>query len=127
MRHVSRKFPGTEVTGEQQHLVEHIKVGINPKKLPPLEVLKLAVPVGKEVFRSDFFAGSDSFYLLCEHPVLQGKKRLFFVDREELLAFLNAEINPDRMEGLDITVARPDLCRFLICNHDGEMYLLSTS
>ena len=96
-------------------------------RLSTFEVLNQAVPTGMEVFCSDFFVGNDTFYLLYEHPVLQDRKKFFLVEKDELLFFLKDKINPDRMEGLDVTVATPDLRMFLICNHDGEMYLLRTS
>jgi len=118
-------FPGKDVTSEQPQLMEDIDLRMNPERLPPLEVLKQAIPVGNEVFGSDFLAGGDTFYLYYEHPVLQRRKKLFVVHKDDLLSFLNAKIKPDRMEGLDVTVADPELRRFLICNHDGEMYLLS--
>ncbi len=120
-------FPGKDITDEQPQLMKDIDLRINPNRLPPLDIIQQAVPVGKEVLGSNFFADSDTFYLYYEHPVLQRRKKMYLVHKDDLMSFLNANIEPDRMEGLDVTVSDPELRWFLICNHNGEMYLLSRS
>jgi hypothetical protein len=117
-------FPGKEIVIERQQLMEDIALRRNPKALSPLEVLGQAQPVGKEVFDSAFFANNSAFYMLYEHPVHWNRNRLFYVEKMDLLHFLDAKIYPERMEGLDVTIVTTDLQGFLICNHDGEMYLL---
>jgi len=92
--------------------------------LPPLEVLRKAKHVGKEVFESKFFSATESYYVLYEHPALKDHDKVFLVERQELLPFLQAKIKPERGEGLDITVTSHDLNNFLICNHDGDLFFL---
>lgn len=119
-------IPGTELVHDKADMIDLIKARRNPDGLPPLEVLRKAIPVGREVFDGDFFAGNETFYVLYEHPILENRNKLYLVGKQDLLPFLQAAIKPERGEGLDITVVRQeDMKDFLICNHDGEMYLLS--
>jgi hypothetical protein len=126
MRIMGAMFPGREITDERPQLLETIVVKRNPNNLTPFELLQSAAPVGLEELDARFFAESGDFYLLYEHPVLRNRVRLFHVDKHELVHFLKSRIVPDRMEGIDVTVVTPDLRRFLICNHDGEMYSLDS-
>lgn len=118
-------LPGVEIVSDKTGIIGLIESRSNPKRLPPIEVLRQARPVGREVFDSEFFSGDKLYYVLYEHPILEGRDKLHLARKEELLPFLQTRIHPERGEGLDITVtSQDDVSGLLICNHDGEMFLL---
>lgn len=117
-------FPGRDITMERSDITKAIIDRRNPLRLSPLELLSRGRYVGKEILTSDMFVGEDPLYMLYEHPVHRFKDRLHLTPAQELAAFLNKEINPETLDGIDVTVTNLTMDRFLICNHDGEMFLL---
>ncbi|WP_435005290.1 hypothetical protein P12x_003185 [Tundrisphaera lichenicola] len=121
-------IPGEEIVIDRELVIDLLRSRRNPKSLPPLELIQQARRVDLEVFDSGFFREETVYYLLYEHPVLKRRDRLYLVRIEELLPFLRSRIKPGRGEGLDLTMTTRDKMEdFLICNHDGDMFLLSTT
>jgi hypothetical protein len=117
-------FPGQDITAESGELIREFRRRRNPAGLPPLDVLRSAARVDKDILRGSPFMQQGTFLVLFEHPVLEDRTRLVSVPRDELLAFVDAKMRPQRGEGRDMTIAPPDFSVFVICNHDGQMFLL---
>jgi hypothetical protein len=118
-------LPGRDITAESADLVGEFRRRRNPAGLAPIDLLRSSTRVTKDALRGPPFDRHDTFLVLFEHPVLERRTRLVTVPRDELLAFADAEILPERGEGRDMTIAPPDLSAFLVCNHDGDTFLLN--
>lgn len=71
--------------------------------------------------RSPFFS-AERFVVYYERPDLARHNRLHVVPREELLAFLDDRIRPERGEGVDLTITTFEMTEFLLTSHDGDMF-----
>ncbi|WP_146654987.1 hypothetical protein [Labilithrix luteola] len=63
-------------------------------------------------------------FLLYKHPIHRFKDRLFRADTTDLLSFIQNEFSSERMEGVDIIVTDEPMSRFVVGNHDGDLFLI---
>jgi hypothetical protein len=81
----------------------------------------LSQRVGKEFFQSPFFAAERFLVYFVRHDC-PGLNRLHLANREELVAFLNDRIRPDRCQGVDLIITTFEMAEFLLTNHDGDIF-----
>ena len=119
------ELPGKSIEGARLvEIAEKIEKHINPYNKPYIELVGSWEKVDHEYMNTRLLKNYDEFYMLYEHPVHSFKNRLSLVSKNELIQFLQERINPDRMEGVDITVTNNKLKIFMICNHDGDIYYI---
>jgi hypothetical protein len=84
--------------------------------------MSLSQRVGKEFLHSTFFA-AQRFLVYYERHDCPRLNRLQLVSQEELVAFLEERIRPERMEGVDLTITTFEMAEFLLTNHDGDLWV----
>ena len=114
-------LPGTNVTDSQPDLIVQLVERRTRPGYSPLEAMRQSRRVDKEFLRSPFFS-ADQFLIYHERHNCPRLNRLHVASREELLAFLNEHIRPERSEGADLTVTTFAMAEFLLTNHDGDMW-----
>jgi hypothetical protein len=83
--------------------------------------------VGKEeALRSAFFA-AERLLVYYERHDCPRLNRLHIVPCEELVAWLDGRIRPERGEGVDLTITGFEMAEFLVTNHDGDLWLRTPS
>jgi hypothetical protein len=116
----SLQLPGSPVRDGESLTSEALMRMLKPALLEPIELLKTASGVGVEFLSDIAFFDGKAFYIFCVH----GKKQVHQADRAELIRFLAEHIHPVRMEGIDIVVSDIEMRRFLVCNHDGDSFII---
>ena len=112
-------LPGTDVTAIQPELIARLVERCTRPGYTALEAMCQSRRVGKEVLRSPFFA-AEQFLVYYERHDCPRLNRLHIVPREELVAWLDNRIRPERGEGVDITITAFAMAEFLITNPDGD-------
>jgi hypothetical protein len=115
-------LPGTDVTATQPELIARLNERRSRADYTPFEAMCLSRRVGKEVLHSAFF-GAEQFLVYYERHDCPRLNLLHIVTREELVAFLDKRIRPERAQGVDLTITTPEMEEFLITNHDGDIWL----
>lgn len=82
------------------------------------------IEVNETIYDLDFFEKHSSFYVMYLDPC--GKIiRLYNTLREDIVHFMKERINYEYGEGADIAICTMQIDNAVICNHDGQVYLLS--
>jgi hypothetical protein len=115
-------LPGTDVSLTQFELIARLEERRTRLGYTPLEAMHLSQRVGKDFLRSPFFAAK-RFLVYYERHDCPRLNRLHIVPSEELVAWLDSRIRPERGEGIDLTITGFEMAEFLITNHDGEMWV----
>jgi hypothetical protein len=118
---VGWRLPGNDVTATQPELIGRLHERRFPAGHSPYEAMCKSQRVGKEVLASAFFA-ADRFLLYYERHECPRLNRLHIVGRDELVAFLDERICPERGEGVDLTITTFEMAEFLITSHDGNLF-----
>lgn len=80
--------------------------------------------VNEDIYSSDFFKENDEFYVLYLDPA--GKmKKLYITKSDDIFNFMKERINYNYGEGADIAICTKSIDNAIICNHDGQIFLLS--
>lgn len=116
-------FPGNKITENKTEIMFRVVAQINLDK-------DIITGEGEKWERVDdvncisrILSDSESYYLLYKHPVHEYLDQLYLSKGDELISFIYDRIKPDRLEGLDITIASEDFILLVVCNHDGEIYM----
>jgi hypothetical protein len=118
-------FPGIRVSHDKANqIMKELLHQINPNNFEPGENIENWVQVGKKVYNSDAFFSEEGYYLFYKHPIHDYQDKLFLTNKTDVIAFLKDRINPDREEGLDVIVATEDYSKIIVCNHDGQIFLV---
>ena len=115
-------LPGINVTASQPDLIARLEERRTRAGYTPFESMCLSQRVGKEFLRSTFFA-AERFLVYYERHDCPRLNRLQLVSQEELVAFLEERIRPERMEGVDLTITTFEMAEFLLTNHDGDLWV----
>lgn len=51
-------------------------------------------------------------------------KRLYITGRDEIIGFMRTHIDYEHGEGVDIAICTKEISNAVICNHDGQVFLL---
>lgn len=119
-------LPGTDVTAIQPELISRLEERCTRPGYTAFDAMSQSRRVGKEVLQSSFFA-AEQFLVYYERHDCPRLNRLHMVPREELVAWLDDRIRPERREGVDLTITAFDMAEFLITNHDGDQWLRTPS
>ena len=117
-------FPGIKIDENENALKIKILSRINPDKLDSFENMKRWRKINQKNETLNYLSDFQYYYLLYKHPIHDYKDKLFFVTKEDLIVFIKKKINPDLGEGLDIIIAPENFSKLVVCNHDGDMYLV---
>ena len=115
-------LPGINVTASQPDLIARMCERRSRPGYTPFEAMSLSQRVGKEFLHSTFFA-AQRFLVYYERHDCPRLNRLQLVSQEELVAFLEERIRPERMEGVDLTITTFEMAEFLLTNHDGDLWV----
>lgn len=81
------------------------------------------IEVDEKVYSLAFFQQNDEFYVMYLDP--QGLvERLYNTCRNDILDFMKERINYEYGEGVDIAVCTKNFDNAVICNHDGQVFIL---
>lgn len=71
----------------------------------------------------DFFRQRDEFYVMYLDP--RGViKKLYRTCGEDIVGFMKEYIDGERGDGVDIVICTDDICNAVVCNHDGQIFVL---
>lgn len=116
-----RWLPGIDVTTSQPDLIARLCERCSRPGLTTFDAMRLSQRVGKDFLRSPFFR-AEWFLVYYERHDCPRLNRLRLVTRDELVAFLNDRIRPERMEGVDLIITTFEMAEFLLTNHDGDLF-----
>lgn len=114
-------LPGIDLTDSQPDLIARLNERVSRPDLTPFDAMRLSRRVDKDFLRSPFFA-AEQFLMYYERHNCPRLNRLHLVPRDELVAFLDDRIQPERMEGVDLIITAFEMEEFLLTNHDGDMF-----
>ncbi|WP_438447654.1 hypothetical protein [Gorillibacterium sp. sgz5001074] len=118
-------FPGNRVSHDKANqIMNELLQQINPQNVEPVENIKNWVQVNNQVYNTDAFSSQKGYYLFYKHPIHNYQDKLFLTNKSDVIAFLKDRIYPDREEGLDVIVATEDYSNIIVCNHDGQIFLV---
>lgn len=81
------------------------------------------IEINETIYSSDFFKDNDEFYVLYLDP--RGViKRLYNTCRNEIVGFMKDHIDYEEGEGIDIAICTKEFNNAVICNHDGQIFIL---
>lgn len=81
------------------------------------------IEVNEKVYSLEFFAQNDEFFVMYLDP--RGViKRLYFTRRADIIVFMKEHINYEYGDGVDIAICPKDLHNSVVCNHDGQIFIL---
>lgn len=72
----------------------------------------------------NFFTNNQEFYVLFLDPrgIIE---RLYITSCSDIMHFMKEHINIEYGEGVDIAICTKKIDNALICNHDGQIFLLN--
>ncbi|MBQ5560608.1 MAG: hypothetical protein IIT46_12685 [Lachnospiraceae bacterium] len=81
------------------------------------------VEVDERVYLLDFFLENEDFYVIYLDPggVVE---RLYKTCREDIINFMKEHINFKYGEGVDIAICTRMIDNAVVCNHDGQIFIL---
>lgn len=113
-------FPGQEITINKSSIIAHINDNLDSVN----KSIHHWIRMDERIYDDDVINDYDVFYLFYNHPVHDYLNKLFLTNKDQLLSFMKERINFEREEGIDIIVMPNDFSKRIICNHDGEIYLV---
>lgn len=81
------------------------------------------IEVNEKIYASEFFQLNKEFYVMYLDP--RGIiKKLYVSSSAEILSFMKENISYEYGEGIDIAICKKEVDNAVICNHDGQIYIL---
>lgn len=81
------------------------------------------IEVNERIYSMDFFRQRDEFYVMYLDP--RGViKKLYRTCGEDIVGFMKEYIDWERGDGVDIVICTDDICNAVVCNHDGQIFVL---
>ena len=81
--------------------------------------------VNEKVYSSEFFQQNDEFYVMYLDP--RGMiERLYVTQCDDIVGFMKERVSYECGDGVDIAVCTKDITNAVICNHDGQTFVLKT-
>ena len=79
--------------------------------------------VNEEVYSLEFFQQNDEFYVMYLDPrgVIE---RLYVTRCDDIVSFMKERVNYEYGEGVDIAICTKEIANAVICNHDGQIFML---
>lgn len=81
------------------------------------------IEVDERVYSLEFFQQYEEFYVMYLDP--QGfVKKLYNTCRKDIIDFMKKRISYEYGEGVDIAICSKHFDNAVICNHDGQIFIL---
>ncbi len=81
------------------------------------------IKVNEKVYSLEFFEKNNEFYVMYLDP--RGViKKLYSTCRDDIVGFMKDRINYEYGEGVDIAICTKEISNAVICNHDGQIFIL---
>lgn len=81
------------------------------------------IEINERVYSSNFFHFYDEFYVIYLDP--NGLiNHLYITCCQDIIKFMKAHINFEHGDGVDLAVCTKEICNAVICNHDGQIFVL---
>lgn len=116
-------FPGSEIS-ESSKLVKTIQKRQNPLNLKPIDLLNSWERCDLQWCYENIIDLYDEFYIFYEHPVHNFKNKLFRTNKRECIEWIEEYIRPYEGTGIDVTISSLDMKCMIMCNHDGDIFLV---
>lgn len=81
------------------------------------------VEVNEKVYALKFFEKNKEFYVMYLDP-MGVINRLYDVCCDDIVEFMKEHIDYEFMEGIDIAICTKEVDNAVICNHDGQIFLI---
>ena len=81
------------------------------------------IEVNEKVYSLKLLQENEEFYVLYLDPVGVIKK-LYITCYDDIICFMKERINYEHGDGVDIAICTKKINNALICNHDGQVFLL---
>ncbi|MBQ5851726.1 MAG: hypothetical protein IIW54_13080 [Lachnospiraceae bacterium] len=79
--------------------------------------------VNEEVYSLEFFQQNDEFYVMYLDP--RGVIEKLYVTRcDDIISFMRERVDYEQGEGVDIAICTKEIANAVICNHDGQIFML---
>lgn len=81
------------------------------------------IEIGEKVYSLNFFENNQEFYVMYLDPrgIIE---RLYVTSCNEIVTFMKERINAEYGEGVDVVICTKEITNALICNHDGQIFIL---
>ena len=79
--------------------------------------------VNDKVYVSNFFKQNKEFYVMYLDPI-GVIKRLYITNCDDIISFMKERINYEYGDGIDIAICTKEINNAVICNHDGQIFML---
>lgn len=79
--------------------------------------------VNEEVYSLEFFRQNEELYVMYLDPRSQ-IERLYVTHCHDIVSFMKERISYECGEGVDIAICTKDITNAVICNHDGQVFVL---
>ncbi len=79
--------------------------------------------VNEEVYSLELFKQNEEFYVMYLDPrgVIE---RLYVTYCDDIVCFMKEQISYEFGDGVDIAICTKDIANAVICNHDGQIFVL---
>lgn len=79
--------------------------------------------VNEKVYSLKIFQQNDEFYVMYLDPrgVIE---RLYVTRCDDIVSFMKERVNYEYGEGVDIAICTKEIDNAVICNHDGQIFML---
>lgn len=79
--------------------------------------------VNENVYSLEFFQENEEFYVMYLAPggVIE---RLYVTNCDDIVAFMRERVDYEHGEGIDLAVCTKEIANVVICNHDGQIFML---
>ena len=83
------------------------------------------IEVNEKIYSSEFFRQNDEFYVMYLDPrgVIE---RLYVTHSDDIVGFMKERVSYECGDGVDIAVCTKDITNVVICNHNGQIFVLIT-
>lgn len=81
------------------------------------------IELDEDIYSLDFFQNNQELYVMYLDPrgIIE---RLYITPCKDILYFMKERINKEYGEGVDIVICTKEIENVVICNHDGEIFLI---
>ena len=81
------------------------------------------IEVNEKIYSSNFFQQYDEFYVMYLDP--QGLvERLWVTGCQDIVSFMKDRVSYEYGDGVDMAICTKEINNAVICNHDGQVFML---
>lgn len=122
---IEKLIPGNRIQSNNKEKIQKvILTRINANNGDNYSNINSWKRVDNDIYESSVIKKNEDFYILYIHPIHEYMNKLFETKVDVLIEFMKKYINYERGDGIDIVIATKDFNELIVCNHDGEIFLL---